>query len=86
MFRDQGQTGGAVRETREEERGITRQSRLAHKRLCMRIRMYACASWYSEGLLDSTYFPASDSEKEAHHIGLLLLLKLFDILEGTHFG
>lgn len=34
--------------------------------------------------LFSTYFPAAHSEKEAHHIGLLLLLKLFDILEGTH--
>lgn len=33
-----------------------------------------------------TYFPAAHSEKEAHHIGLLLLLELFDILEGTHFG
>jgi hypothetical protein len=34
----------------------------------------------------STYFPAADTEKEAHHIGLLLLLKLLDILEGTHLG
>lgn len=34
----------------------------------------------------STYFPAAHSEEEAHHIGLLLLLKLFDILEGTHLG
>ena len=32
-----------------------------------------------------TYFPASYSEEEAQHVGLLLLLKLFEILEGTHF-
>lgn len=32
----------------------------------------------------STYFPAADSEEESQNIGLLLLLKLFDILEGTH--
>ena len=32
----------------------------------------------------STYFPAANAEKEAHHIGLLLLLKFLDILEGTH--
>lgn len=37
-------------------------------------------------LLISTYFPAADSEKEEHHIALLLLLKLLDVLEGTHFG
>lgn len=36
------------------------------------------------GLGDSTYFPAANAQKEAHHIGLLLLLELFDILEGTH--
>jgi hypothetical protein len=33
----------------------------------------------------STYFPASDSEEETQHIGLLALLKFFDVLEGTHF-
>lgn len=33
----------------------------------------------------STYFPAADSEEESQNIGLLLLLKLFDVLEGTHF-
>lgn len=32
-----------------------------------------------------TYFPASDSEEESQHVGLLLLLKLFDVFEGTHF-
>lgn len=31
-----------------------------------------------------SYLPAAHSEQEAHHIGLLLLLELFDILEGTH--
>lgn len=36
--------------------------------------------------LESTYLPAANAEKEAHHIGLLLLLKFLDILEGTHFG
>lgn len=32
----------------------------------------------------STYFPAADSEEESQDIRLLLLLKLFDVLEGTH--
>jgi hypothetical protein len=32
----------------------------------------------------STYFPAADSEKVEEDIALLLLLKLFDVLEGTH--
>jgi hypothetical protein len=34
----------------------------------------------------STYFPASDSQEESQDIRLLLLLKLFDVLEGTHLG
>lgn len=34
----------------------------------------------------SAYLPAAHAQKEAHHIGLLLLLKLLDILEGTHLG
>lgn len=34
----------------------------------------------------STYFPAADSEEESQDIRLLLLLKLFDVLEGTHLG
>lgn len=34
----------------------------------------------------ATYFPAAHAEKEADQVGLLLLLELFDILEGTHFG
>jgi hypothetical protein len=33
-----------------------------------------------------TYFPAANSEKEGNDIRLLLLLKLFDVLEGTHLG
>lgn len=33
-----------------------------------------------------TYFPAAHSEKEAHQVRLLLLLKFLDILEGTHLG
>lgn len=36
------------------------------------------------GTEDSTYFPAANAEEEAKHIRLLLLLELFDILEGTH--
>lgn len=32
----------------------------------------------------STYFPAADSGQEEQDIRLLLLLKLFDVLEGTH--
>jgi hypothetical protein len=31
-----------------------------------------------------SYLPAADTQKEAHHIRLLLLLKLLDVLEGTH--
>lgn len=33
-----------------------------------------------------TYFPAANSEEEGNDIRLLLLLKLFDVLEGTHLG
>lgn len=31
-----------------------------------------------------SYLPAAHSEEESHDIGLLLLVKLFDIFEGTH--
>lgn len=31
-----------------------------------------------------SYLPATDSEKEAEDVGLLLLLKLFDVFEGAH--
>ena len=31
-----------------------------------------------------SYLPAPDTEKESKDIGLLLLLKLLDIFEGTH--
>ena len=34
----------------------------------------------------STYFPAPDSEEKPNDIGLLLLLKLLNVLEGTHFA
>lgn len=34
--------------------------------------------------IGSSYLPASDTEKEAEDIRLLLLLKLLDVLEGTH--
>lgn len=37
-------------------------------------------------LCGSTYFPAADTQKELHDIRLLLLLKLLDVLEGTHLG
>ena len=39
-----------------------------------------------EGLwrVDLSYLPAADSEKEAEDVGLLLLLKLFDVFEGSH--
>jgi hypothetical protein len=30
------------------------------------------------------YLPAANTEKEAQHIGLLLLLELFDVFQGTH--
>lgn len=39
-----------------------------------------------ESVISKTYLPAANAEKEAHHIGLLLLLKFLDILKGTHFG
>ena len=32
----------------------------------------------------SSHLPATDTQQEANHIGLLLLLDLFDVLEGTH--
>ena len=35
-------------------------------------------------MIADSYLPASDTEKEAQHIRLLLLLKFFDIFEGTH--
>jgi hypothetical protein len=31
-----------------------------------------------------SYLPAAHAQKEAQHIGLLLLLELFDVFEGTH--
>jgi hypothetical protein len=31
-----------------------------------------------------SYLPATNTQKEAQHIRLLLLLELFDVLEGTH--
>lgn len=34
----------------------------------------------------NSYLPAANTEKEAEDIGLLLLLKLFDIFEGTHLS
>jgi hypothetical protein len=30
------------------------------------------------------HLPAADSEKESQDVGLLLLVKLFDVFEGTH--
>jgi hypothetical protein len=35
-------------------------------------------------MITDSYLPASDTEKEAQHIRLLLLLKFFNIFEGTH--
>jgi hypothetical protein len=31
-----------------------------------------------------SYLPAAHAKEESHHIGLLLLVKLLDIFEGTH--
>lgn len=31
-----------------------------------------------------SYLPAANSQQEAKNIGLLLLLKFFDVFEGTH--
>ena len=33
--------------------------------------------------IELSYLPASDTEKEAQDIGLLLLLKLFNVFEGA---
>lgn len=38
---------------------------------------FRCRSYFA-------YLPAADTEKEAQHIRLLLLLELFDVFEGTH--
>ena len=35
-------------------------------------------------MIVDSYLPASNTEKEAQHIGLLLLLKFFNIFEGAH--
>jgi hypothetical protein len=34
--------------------------------------------------VEVSYLPAAHTQKEAQHIGLLLLLELFDVFEGTH--
>jgi hypothetical protein len=34
--------------------------------------------------VEISYLPAAHAQKEAQHIGLLLLLELFDVFEGTH--
>ena len=34
--------------------------------------------------VEISYLPAAHTQKEAQHIGLLLLLELFDVFEGTH--
>lgn len=39
-----------------------------------------CRSWN----VGSSYLPAAHAEQEAHHIGLLLLLELLEVLVGTH--
>lgn len=31
-----------------------------------------------------SHLPATDTQQEANHIGLLLLLNLFHVFEGTH--
>lgn len=33
---------------------------------------------------ENSYLPATDTEQEANHVGLLLLLEFFHVLEGTH--
>ena len=37
-----------------------------------------------EGWRVLSYLPAANAEQEPNNIGLLLLLDLFDVLEGTH--
>lgn len=32
----------------------------------------------------NSHLPATDTQQEANHVGLLLLLDLFHVLEGTH--
>ena len=36
------------------------------------------------GCRGNSHLPATDTEQEANHIGLLLLLEFFHVLEGTH--
>lgn len=38
------------------------------------------------GILLITYLPAADAEQELHHVRLLLLGELLDVLKGTHLG
>lgn len=38
----------------------------------------------NRGRRDLSHLPASDAQQEANHIGLLLLLDFFHVLEGTH--
>lgn len=58
--------------------------------VCMHvcIRVYACSRFFRVGISGSeegsTYFPAADSGQEEQDIRLLLLLKLLDVLKGTH--
>lgn len=40
--------------------------------------------WVGLGRGKNSYLPATDTEQEANHIGLLLLLEFFHVLEGTH--
>lgn len=50
----------------------------------MLVRASSVSGGISGSKEGSTYFPAADSGQEEQHIRLLLLLKLFDVLEGTH--
>lgn len=43
-------------------------------------RSAICRSWY----VGVSYLPAAHAEQEAHYIALLLLLKLLEVLVGTH--
>lgn len=38
----------------------------------------------NRGAWGFSHLPASDAQQEANHIGLLLLLDFFHVLEGTH--
>lgn len=42
------------------------------------------SGWISFGVSEGSHLPAADTQQEADHVGLLLLLKLLNVLKSTH--